>query len=122
MLLVYPAILPYLVEVKLPHQRAGQGVAAVHRHDDGAGVGGAEQSRHGLQEAGGEAGRLDQALLGPHQLLGQGLLQGQGQLAGRGARPAGVRLQGEDLGRDGEENKSAQINYKQNTEGRRELD
>ena len=101
-----PFHLPYLVEVQLPHQRAREGVAAVHRHDDRAGVGGAEQGRRGLQQAGGQAGRLHQALLGPHQLLGQGLLQGQGQLAGRGARPAGVRLQREDLGgRDVEENK-----------------
>ena len=89
--------------MQLAHQRAGEGVAAVHRHDDGAGVRGAEQSGDGLQEAGGEAGLLDVTLLGSHQLLGQGLLQGQGQLAGRGAGPAGVCLQGEDLGGGGGE-------------------
>lgn len=104
----------YLVEVQLPHQRAGEGVVAVHRHDDGAGVGGAEQRRQGLQQAGGEAGGRDDdvALPGTHQLLGQRLLQGVGQLAGRrAARPAGVRLQGEDLA---EENTSAEENIKKN--------
>lgn len=67
-------------------------MAAVHGHDDRASVSRGEQCRDGLEEAEGQPGLLDLALLGPHQLLGQSLLQGQGELGGRGAVPAGVHL------------------------------
>lgn len=88
----------YLVEVKLAHERAREGVTAVHGHDNGPGVCGGQQGCYGLQELKCQTSLLDLALLGPHQVFSQGLLQGQGQLAGGGAWPAGVHLQGEYLG------------------------
>lgn len=84
--------------MELAHEGAGEGVAAVHGHDNGPGVGGGQQGGYGLQQLKGQAALLDLALLGPHQVFSQGLLQGQGQLAGGGAGPAGVHLQGEYLG------------------------
>lgn len=87
-----------LVEVKLPHQRTGEGMTAVHRHDNGACVGGGEQGSDGLQQAKGQTPLLNLTLLGSHQFFSHGLLQGQGQLTGRRARPARVRFRGENLG------------------------
>lgn len=83
--------------MKLAHEGAGEGVAAVHGHDNGPGVGRGKQGCYGLQELKGQTSLLDLALLGPHQVFCQGLLQGQGQLARGGAWPAGVHLQGEYL-------------------------
>lgn len=82
----------YLVEVELAHERTGEGVAAVHRHDNRPCVGRGEQGSKGLQKAECQAALLNLALFGPHQFFSQGLLQGQGELAGRRAMPAGVHL------------------------------
>lgn len=59
----------YLVEVKLAHERTGEGVAAVHCHDDRPRVSRGDQGSDGLQEAEGQPALLDLALLGPHQFL-----------------------------------------------------
>lgn len=95
--------------MELAHEGAGEGVAAVHGHDNGPGVGGGQQGCYGLQQLKGQAALLDLALLGPHQVFSQGLLQGQGQLAGGGAGPAGVHLQGEYLGGGKGTHKQAQL-------------
>lgn len=89
----------YLVEVKLAHERTGEGMAAVHGHDDNPRVGRGQQGCNGLQETKCQPSWLNLALLGPHQFFSQGLLQGLRQLVGTGARPERVHLPGECLGR-----------------------
>lgn len=88
---------PNLVEMKLPHQRTGERMAAVHCHDNRPRVSGGEQGCDGLEEPKRQASVLDLTLLGPHQLFSQRLLQGQGELAGGGAGPTVVYLHGEYL-------------------------
>lgn len=90
---------PYLVEVELAQQRAGEVVAAVHGHHQGAGGGRVQQRRQGLEQTPGRAATLLRgvALPGADQLLGQGLLQGQREGPGGGGGPAGVHLQREQL-------------------------
>lgn len=77
-------------------------MAAVHGHDQGAGVGRVEQRGQGLEQTSGCARVAlllrGAALPGTHQLLGQGLLQRQGQRPRGGLGPAGVHLQREELG------------------------
>lgn len=90
---------PYLVEVKLPHQRTGERMAAVHRHDDRPRVSRGEQGCDGLEQPKRQASVLVLTLLGKHQLLSQGLLQGQRELAGGGAGPTMVYFHGEYLKR-----------------------
>lgn len=88
---------PYLVEMKLAHQRTGERMAAVHWQDNRPCMSRGEQGCDSLKEPKCQASVLDLTLLGPHQLLSQGLLQGQRVLAGRGGVPTMVYLHGEYL-------------------------
>lgn len=82
----------YLVEVKLAHERTGEGVVVVHRHDNRSRMGRRQHGGEGLEDTKRQPTLLNVALLGLHQFFSERLLQGQRDLAGRGAVPAGVRL------------------------------
>lgn len=103
-----------LVEVKLTHNRTGEGVTAMHCHDNRPCVGGGEQGGDGLQQAKGQTPLLNLALFGSHQFFSHGLLQGQGQLTGRRARPARVRFRGENLGNKNNILSRFKIKYNEN--------